>query len=81
MILGAEVQYETAVKLLRQCGGNIQRAVNAHYDSFDGRSSGPAKPAKALPKPQPSPLVSSQPQLLILLALSMRHRSERSRSI
>lgn len=52
-VLGGEVTVEAAEKLLRQCNGNLQRAVNAHYDK-------PALP-KAASKPQASPAVSCCP--------------------
>ena len=43
---------EAAGKLLRQCNGDLQRAVNAHYDRPAPQLS------KAAAKPQASPAVS-----------------------
>ena len=56
-VLGGEVSQEAARKLLDFCGGNLQRAVNAHYDSLEGRRPVPHKMAKPAAKPQASPAV------------------------
>ena len=49
-VLGGEVTLEAAGKLLRQCDGNLQRAVNAHYDK-----PAPHQPPRAAAKSQASP--------------------------
>lgn len=56
-VLGGEITLEAARKLLRACGGNLQRAANAHYDSLEGRGPAVPKPTKSVPKAQGSPAV------------------------
>ena len=56
-VLAGDVTQEAAVKLLRQCGGNLQRAVNAHYDSLDRPEPAGAKVTNPVPRPRANPAV------------------------
>jgi hypothetical protein len=57
-VLGDGIQEEAARKLLGQCGGDLQRAVNAFYNTSEAGRSMLGNHDKAAPKPQPSPQVT-----------------------